>query len=218
MIAKSNGFNGDRSAIDKAMMERCIGLSAKGIEQGEMPFASLICRDTEILVEATNQVSRADDITRHAEMVAISKAQHGVGHKDLSDCTLYSTVEPCAMCAFAARETRIGRIVFAIKSPMMGGVSKWNVLRDTELSNAMPEVFGPVPEVVAGLMQEEAERVWHSWNPLIWAVIKHRGYLGGHGAHAGSTTLHAIPERHGFLRRLFAFHNHAPDFFRRLRF
>ena len=64
------------------------------------------------------------------------------------------------MCAFAARETRIGRVVFAIKSPMMGGVSKWNVLRDTELSNAMPEVFGPVPEVVAGLLQEEAERIW----------------------------------------------------------
>ncbi len=89
----------------------------------------------------------------------------------------------------------------------MGGVSKWNVLRDTELSNAMPEVFGPIPEVVAGLMQEEAEQIWHSWNPLIWAVIKYRGYLGGHGADLGFTTLHAIPERHGLLRRLFAFHN-----------
>jgi tRNA(adenine34) deaminase len=218
MIAKSDGFDGDRSAIDKAMMERCIGLSAKGIEQGEMPFASLMCRDAEILVEATNQVSRAEDITRHAEMVAISKAQHILGRKILSDCTLYATVEPCAMCAFAARETRIGRVVFAIKSPMMGGVSKWNVLRDTELSNAMPEVFGPVPEVVAGLLQEEAERIWHSWNPLIWAVIKYRGYLGSYGADVGYRTLHAIPERHGLLRRLFAFHNHAPDFFRKLRF
>ena len=218
MIAKFNAFDGDRSAIDRAMMERCIGLSAKAIEQGEMPFAALICHGAEILVEATNQVSRAEDITRHAEIVAISKAQQMLGRKDLSDCTLYSTVEPCAMCAFAAREMRIGRVVFAIKSPMMGGVSKWNVLRDTELSNAMPEVFGPVPEVVFGLMQEEAERIWHSWNPLIWAVIKHRGYLGGRGADAGSTTLRAIPERHGLLRRLFAFHNHAPDFFRKLRF
>lgn len=97
MIAKSNGFNGDRSAIDQEIMQRCIGLSAKGIEQGEMPFASLICRDAELLVGATNKVSRAHDITRHAEMVSISKAQHILGRKDLSDCTLYSTVEPCAM-------------------------------------------------------------------------------------------------------------------------
>lgn len=67
-------------------------------------------------------------------------------------------------------------------------------------------------------MQEEAERIWQSWNPLIWAAIKHRGYLGGCSATAGSTTLRAIPERRGVLRRLFAFHNHAPDFVRRLRF
>lgn len=216
MIAKSNGFNSERSAIDKVMMGRCIGLSAKGVEQGEMPFAGLICRGADVLVETSNQVSRTEDITRHAEMVAISKAQELLDRRDLSDCTLYSTVEPCAMCAFAARETRIGRVVYAIKSPMMGGVSKWNVLRDTELSNAMPEVFGPVPEVVAGLMQDAAEQVWQAWNPLIWAVIKHRGYLGG--IDAGCTTLHAIPERHGLLRRLFTFHNHAPDLFRKLRF
>lgn len=126
MIAKINGFDGNRSAIDKTMMERCIELSAKAIDQGEMPFACLICHGAEILVEATNQVSHAEDITRHAEIVAISKAQQMLGRKNLSDCTLYSTVEPCAMCAFAAREIRIGRVVFAIKSPMVGGVSKWN--------------------------------------------------------------------------------------------
>jgi tRNA(adenine34) deaminase len=216
MIGKTNGQNGGHAAIDISMMKRCIRLSEKGIEEGELPFAGLICRGGDILAETANQVLRSDDITRHAELVAISKAQEILGRKDLSDCTLYSTVEPCAMCAFAAREIRIGRVVYAIKSPMMGGVSKWNVLRDTELSNAMPEVFGPVPEVVAGLMHGEAERIWHSWNPLIWAVIKHRGYLGGRSADA--TTLRAIPEQHSLLRRLFAFHNHAPDFFRKLRF
>jgi len=62
MIAKSNGFDGDRSAIDTTMMERCIELSATAIDQGEMPFAALICHDAETLVEGTNQVSRAEDI------------------------------------------------------------------------------------------------------------------------------------------------------------
>jgi tRNA(adenine34) deaminase len=215
MIAKTNGSESHRTIIDKVMMQRCIRLSENAIEQGEMPFAGLICRGEDVLVEATNQVSGRDDITRHAELVAISKAQEILGCKDLSDCTLYSTVEPCAMCAFAARETRIGRIVFAINSPMMGGLSKWNVMRDTTLSNAMPEVFGPVPEVLAGLMQDEAEEVWQSWNPLIWSVIKWRGYLGGE---TGPKIFDAIPDRHGWLRRLFTFRNRRPDFFRRLRF
>lgn len=218
MIAKTNGSESPRSVLDKMMMERCVRLSEEGIAQGEMPFAGLICRGEEVVVETPNQVSQSGDISRHAEMVAIAKAQEVLGRKDLSDCALYSMVEPCAMCAFAARETRIGRVVFAIKSPMMGGLSKWNVLRDIELSNAMPEVFGPVPEVVAGLMREEAERIWHSWNPLIWAVIKRCGYLGDRSAGAVSKTFDAIPEQHGWLRRLFTFHNHRPDLFRKLRF
>ncbi|HEY7231008.1 MAG TPA: nucleoside deaminase [Pseudolabrys sp.] len=200
------------------MMKRCIRLSEKGIEEGELPFAGLICRGGDILAETANQVLRSDDITRHAELVAISKAQEILGRKDLSDCTLYSTVEPCAMCSFAVRETRIARVAFAIRSPMMGGLSKWNVLRDAELSNAMPEVFGPVPEVIAGLMQDEAELVWQAWNPLIWAFIKRRGYLGNQNGKDTSETLHAIPARHGLLRRLFTFHNHRPDLFRNLRF
>jgi tRNA(adenine34) deaminase len=218
MIAKTIGSGSHWSALDKMMMERCVRLSEEGIEQGEMPFAGLICRGGDVLVETPNRVSQSGDISRHAEMVAISKAQEILGRKDLSDCALYSMVEPCAMCAFAARETRIGRVVFAIRSPMMGGLSKWNVLRDTALSKAMPEVFGPVPEVVAGLMREEAEQVWHSWNPLIWSVIKWRGYLGDESDGADSMTFDAIPERHGWLRRLFAFHNHRPDLFRKLRF
>ena len=144
MDQKTDGPHGRSAAIDQMMMERCIRLSAKGIEQGELPFAGLICRDDDVLVETPNQVSASGDITRHAEMVAMSKAQEILGRKDLSDCTLYSTVKPCAMCAFAAREIRIGRVAFAIRSPMMGGLSKWNVLRDTALSSAMPEVFEAV--------------------------------------------------------------------------
>ena len=88
---------------------------------------------------------------RHAEILAISEAQRVLGRSDLSDCTIYSNVEPCPMCSFPIRETRIGRVVYAISSPMMGGFSKWNVLGDNEISNVMPQVFGDAPEVAAGL-------------------------------------------------------------------
>ena len=94
-----------------------------------------------------------------------------------------------------------------IKSPVMGGLSKWNVLRDPELSQAMPEVFGAVPEVVAGLLRHEAENVWSKWNPFYWSAIRLGGYLGG-DPQSGCEHLPAISQRRGFFRRLFALHSH----------
>ena len=127
--------------------------------------------------EATNRVVQDGDVTQHAEILAISEAQRVLGRSDLSDCTIYSSVEPCPMCAFPIRETRIGRVVYAISSPMMGGFSKWNVLGDNEISNVMPEVFGDVPEVSAGLLYREAAAVWRKWNPMFWLGIRFRGCL-----------------------------------------
>lgn len=167
-------------AIDLRMMARCIELSKAAAKLGEYPFAAVISRNEDIIVEATNRVAREADVTRHAELVAISEAQKILGRKNLSGCTIYSNVEPCPMCSFPIRETRIRKVVYAIKSPMMGGHSKFSVLNDPEMSKVMPEVFGDVPEVVAGLLQREAERVWWMWNPVIWAVIRHRGCLGHH--------------------------------------
>jgi tRNA(adenine34) deaminase len=199
-----------RSDVDIAMMRRCIRLSATSAQLGELPFAAVICKNEDIVVESTNRVVQSADISHHAELAAISAAQKIFGGSDLSGCTLYSIVEPCAMCAFAVRETGIGRVVFSLNSPIMGGLSKWNVLRDTELSHALPQVFGPVPEVIAGLLRQEAEKVWQAWNPVLWAVIKNRGYLGGGAPSAGSERFDAIPERRSFLRRLFALHkNHS---------
>jgi tRNA(adenine34) deaminase len=163
--------------LDRTMMQRCIDLSVLAVEQRELPFACVICRDGEIVAETTNRVVRDGDVTRHAELVAISAAQHALGRKDLSDCTLYSNVEPCPMCSVPIRETGIRRVVFSISSPMMGGYSKWDVLRDTEISNVMPEVFGDVPEVTAGLLYREAAAVWRQWNPLFWIAIRFRGVL-----------------------------------------
>ena len=173
--------------------------------------AALVCDGGEVVVETTNQVAQLGDVTRHAELVAVSEAQKVLGRKDLSGCTLYSNVEPCPMCSFPIRETRISRVVFAISSPMMGGLSKWNVLRDRELAQSMPEAFGPVPEVVVGLLRREAEQVWRQWNPLIWAVIRRRGCFGPEQSTVPDLQrFDAIPERFSLLRRLFKpRHNHG---------
>lgn len=206
MISKADGSDPVHSDADIAMMRRCIQLSATSTQLGELPFAALICKHGDFVVESTNRVVHSADISHHAELAAISEAQKILGGADLSGCTLYSTVEPCAMCAFAVRETGINRVVFSISSPIMGGLSKWNVLRDTELSHALPEVFGPVPEVIVGLLQQEAENVWQAWNPVFWAVIKNRGYLGGTVAAEETGHFDAIPESRSFLRHLFALH------------
>ena len=57
----------------------------------------------------------------------------------------------------------------------MGGVSKWPVLTDEDISEAVPEVFAPPPEIVAGFMAEEADQALLKWNPLLWGVVKSRG-------------------------------------------
>jgi tRNA(adenine34) deaminase len=165
-------------AIDLKMMARCIELSRTARKLGEFPFAAIITHNDDVIVESVNRVAREADVTRHAEIVAISEAQKVLGIKDLGNCAIYSTVEPCPMCSFPIRETRIRKVVYAIKSPMMGGHSKFSVLSDHEISRVMPEVFGDVPEVVAGLLHREAENVWWKWNPIIWGVIKHRGCFG----------------------------------------
>jgi tRNA(adenine34) deaminase len=167
----------DRSAsdaFDEKLMARCIELSRLAGRQHEFPYACVICKDGDILVEATNRVVRDGDATSHAEMVAITDAQRVLGKRSLARCTLYSNVEPCVMCSYAIRETRVSRVVFAISSPIMGGFSKWRILEDEQISHAMPEVFAKPPAVRGGVLQAEAEAeaeaVWHDWHPLIWRV------------------------------------------------
>ena len=191
-----------QSQIDTAMMMRCIQLSVTAPKRGEIPIASVICQGDRVIAEATNEVRQDGDVTRHAELIAISKAQKILKRKNLSDCTLYSTVEPCPMCSFPIRETRIGRVIYALSSPVMGGHTKWNVLRDTQVSNVIPEVFGPVPEVIVGLHSKEAADVWRKWNPFIWAIIKRRGCFGPISAANDHERLEAIRPAYGWLRSL----------------
>jgi tRNA(adenine34) deaminase len=194
----------DQSAIDLKMMRRCVELSAIAVRQGELPFSCIVCRDGEVVAESINRVVADADVTRHAELLAISEAQKVLGRSDLSDCTIYSSVEPCPMCSFPIRETRIGRVIYAISSPMMGGLSKWNVLGDNEISNVMPQVFGDAPEVAAGLMYGEAAAVWRAWNPVFWLGIRFRGCLAEAPQQAAYRKLQSGSPKRGILARFMA--------------
>ena len=114
--------------FDRTMMQHCITLARAGAGQGELPFAALVCKDGVIVAEAANRVAREGDVTRHAELVAVSDAQKRLKSKRLTGCTLYSVVEPCAMCAFPIRETGISRRHLLAPVSIMGGLLTWNIL------------------------------------------------------------------------------------------
>jgi len=115
-----------REVVDRSMMARCIELSRIGAAAGERPFGSVVARGADILGESANCTEREGDVSRHAEIVAIAQARNVLGGASLAECTLYSNVEPCPMCAFCVREAGIGRVVFALRSPVMGGLSRWS--------------------------------------------------------------------------------------------
>jgi tRNA(adenine34) deaminase len=161
--------------LDRTMMQRCIELSVRSGQEGEYPYGVVICRGAEVICESTNRVAHERDVTRHAEMVAISRAQKILDTVSLDDCVIYVSAEPCAICSLTIREVRIGRVLYALQSPHTGGVSKWPVLTDEDISDAVPEVYAPPPEIIAGFMADEAEQALLKWNPLVWGVIKARG-------------------------------------------
>jgi tRNA(adenine34) deaminase len=77
------------------------------------------------------------------------------------------------------RESRIGRVVFGIPAPLTGGMSRWNILADNELSDRLPEVFAPPPEIVAGFMSKQIEAAIASRYPVAWEFIRARKMFGG---------------------------------------
>jgi len=178
-------------ATDKAMMARCIELSRVAVSNGEYPFGTVIALDGQIVAEGINSSIRDGDVTRHAEIIALSHAQSTAGRERLRRYTLYSNIEPCAMCAYCIREAWVSRVVYALGSPVMGGLSKWNVLRDDGLSDRIPEIFGAAPEVVSGVLLAEAQQAWRDWSPFAWEMIKLRGLLTAPCAEGGQ--IHVQP-------------------------
>jgi len=132
-----------------------------------------------VVCESANSVRLDRDVTHHAELVAISKALRHLNRVSLEDCTIYSDAEPCALCSYAIREARISRVVFGVPAPLTGGMTRWNILADTKLSDTLPEVFAPPPEIVGGFMRDQIESAIARRTPLAWEFIRARNIFGG---------------------------------------
>ena len=89
-------------------------------EESEIPIGAVVVCNNKIIAKAYNQTEKLNDVTAHAEILAITAASNNLGNKYLKDCTLYVTVEPCVMCAGASYWAQLKRMVFATADPKRG--------------------------------------------------------------------------------------------------
>lgn len=115
---------------DDYFMGEALRQAARALEADEVPVGAVIVRAGKIVARAFNQVEALKDATAHAEMLALTQAQAAVGDWRLTDCTLYSTKEPCPMCAGAVVHTRLARVVYGAADPKGGAAgSALNLLQ-----------------------------------------------------------------------------------------
>jgi tRNA(adenine34) deaminase len=144
-----------RFAIDEQFMRNAMAIAFDATRQNEVPIGALVVQGSTIISGANNRTVRDQDATAHAELVAIREACAVLDRWRLDDCTLYVTLEPCAMCAGAIVLARLQRVVFGAwdaKAGMAGSVG--DLLRHPRLNHS-PEVQGGLLEDECGLMLTE---------------------------------------------------------------
>jgi tRNA(adenine34) deaminase len=123
---------------DLQAMQAALAEARLAAEAGEVPIGAVVIHDGEIVSTGQNRVLRNLDPTAHAEIVALRAAAIALGNYRLSGCTLYVTLEPCAMCAGAMIHARIDRLVFAAADPKAGAAgSVLSVLNHPQLNHQM---------------------------------------------------------------------------------
>ncbi|MGH7624836.1 MAG: nucleoside deaminase [Gemmatimonadaceae bacterium] len=128
---------------DERYMRRCLELARRALDAGDVAVGALIVRDGQIIGEGYERVCASLDPAAHAEVVALREACRATGTLDLAGATLYSTVEPCVLCAYAVRQSRIARVVFGVPAGELGGASGAYPV----LGNAAVAAWGTPPTV-----------------------------------------------------------------------
>jgi len=127
-------------------MRRALNLAAEAAAAGEVPVGAVVTRGEQIVAERRNAMRGSTDPTAHAEMEAIRAAAAKLGASRLDECTLWVTLETCAMCAAAISVARIGALRFGAEDPKGGGVVHGPRIFAQPTCHHRPDVLGGIGE------------------------------------------------------------------------
>ena len=132
---------------DEYFMEIALGLAEEAGDNGEIPVGAVVVCRNRIIAKARNQTEQLNDVTAHAELMAITAATQYLGGKYLTECTLYVTLEPCVMCAGALFWAQLGRLVIGTDDPKRG------------YSRLEPSVLHPRTRLETGVLANESQQL-----------------------------------------------------------
>ena len=124
-------------------------------KRGEVPVGCVVVREGEVVARAGNRTLADKDPTAHAELIAIRAAAKALGTERLTDCDLYVTLEPCAMCAAAIAFARIRRLYFGAGDAKGGAVENGVRFFSAPTCHHRPEVYGGINESESAALLKE---------------------------------------------------------------
>ena len=140
---------------DEYFMLEALRMARKAVKADEVPVGAVVVREGKIIGRAYNQVELLKDATAHAEMLAVTQAEAAVGDWRLTDCDLYVTKEPCAMCAGALVHTRVRRVIFGCADPVAGAAgSMINLLQMSTLNHRCDIASGVLENECAAILRD----------------------------------------------------------------
>jgi tRNA(Arg) A34 adenosine deaminase TadA len=142
--------------LDEELMREALAEAEAAREDGEVPVGAIVVLGGAIIGRGRNAVISTNDPTAHAEIVALREAARTAGNYRLIDATMYSTIEPCAMCAGALVHARVARLVYGAKDPKAGAVETHFGICTTDFLNHQVSVEG-------GILEDECRRVLQSF-------------------------------------------------------
>jgi tRNA(adenine34) deaminase len=142
-------------ASDELWMEEALREARDALAAGEVPVGAVVVLDGRVVGRGSNRNLNDSDPTAHAEIVALREAGRTVGNHRLLECAIYTTIEPCAMCAGALIHARVRRLVYGADDPKAGAVhSVMQVVNHPQLNHHMEVQAGVLGSRAAGLLQD----------------------------------------------------------------